>query len=132
MDFLPLRVTHDVKYSCWKPQYIGNIERNKILVFTKVFLAEFVLSGNLQNFIHAKIFCKFLTLQNFLQYYSTNFKTGKSELIFFFFGEFLNCLTYVKTFVGVPDYICLFYNCWTLLTFFPEICQWNVNVSIGK
>ena len=55
MDFLPLKVIHDVKYSCWKPQFIGKIERNKILVFTKVCLAEFFLSGNLQKFIHAKL-----------------------------------------------------------------------------
>ena len=55
LDFLPLKVIHDVKYSCWKPQFIGKIERNKILVFTKVCLAQFFLSGNLQKFIHAKL-----------------------------------------------------------------------------
>ena len=59
LDFLPLKVTHDIKYSCWKPQYIGNIERNKILVFTKVFLAEFVLSGNLQISFMQKYFANF-------------------------------------------------------------------------
>ena len=55
LDFLPLKVIHDVKYSCWKLQFIGKIERNKILVFTKVCLAQFFLSGNLQKFIHAKL-----------------------------------------------------------------------------
>ena len=57
----------------------------------------------------------FLASQNFLQYYSTNFKTGKSE--FNFFWEFSMCVTYVKTFAGVPDHICSFCNCWTLLIF---------------
>ena len=54
LDFLSLKVIHDVKYTCWKPQFIGKIERNKIFVFTKGCLAEFFLSGNLQMFIHAK------------------------------------------------------------------------------
>ena len=55
LDFSPLKVIDDVKYSCWKTQFIGKIERNKILVFTKVYLAEFFISGNLQKFIHAKL-----------------------------------------------------------------------------
>ena len=85
LDFLPLKVIHDVKYSCQKPEFTGKIEINKIMVFTNVCLAEFFLSGNLQKFIHAKLkICKFFVSQNFLQYYSTNIKTGKSELIFFF------------------------------------------------
>ena len=53
LDFLSLKVIHNVKYSCWKPQFIGKIERNKIFVFTKVCVAEFSLIGNLQKFIHA-------------------------------------------------------------------------------
>ena len=55
MDFLPSKVIHNVEYSCWKPQCIGKIESNKILVFTKVCLAELFLSDNLQKFIHAKL-----------------------------------------------------------------------------
>ena len=55
LDFLTLKVIHDVKYSCWKPQFIGEIERNKILVFTKVCFAEFFQRGNLQKFVHAKL-----------------------------------------------------------------------------
>ena len=55
LDFLPLKVIYDVKYSCWKPEFIVKIERNKILVFTKVCLTEFFLSGKLQKFIHAKL-----------------------------------------------------------------------------
>ena len=55
LDFLPLKVMHDVKYSCWKQQFIGKIERNKVLVFTKVCLTEYFLSGNFQKFIHAKL-----------------------------------------------------------------------------
>ena len=47
LDFLTLKVAHYIEYSCWKLQLIGKIEANKILVFTKVFLAEFFLSGNL-------------------------------------------------------------------------------------
>ena len=50
LDFLPLKVIHDVKYSCWKPHSIGKIERNKILVFTEICLAQYFLSGNLQVF----------------------------------------------------------------------------------
>ena len=117
MDFSPLKVIHGIKYSCWKPQVIGKIERNKILVFMKVCLPEFLLSGKLQKFVYAKLknFCKFLASQNFLLYYSTNFKTGKSE--FNFFWEISMCITYVKTFAVVPDHICSFCNGWTLLTF---------------
>ena len=55
LDFLRLKVIHNVKYSCWKPQFIGKIERNKILVFTKVCLAESFLGDNLQKLIHAKL-----------------------------------------------------------------------------
>ena len=55
LDFLPLKVIHDVKYSCWKLQFLGKIERNKTLVFTKICLAEFFRSSNLQKFIHAKL-----------------------------------------------------------------------------
>ena len=54
LDLLSLKVIHDVKYSCWRLQFIGKIERNKIYVFTKVFLAESFLSSNFQKFIHAK------------------------------------------------------------------------------
>ena len=57
----------------------------------------------------------FLASQNFLQYYSTNFKTGKSE--FKFFWEFSMWVRSVKTFAGVPDHIWLPCNCWTLLIF---------------
>ena len=67
-------------------------------------------SSSMENLKILQIF----SLQNFLQYYSTNFKTGKSE--FNFFWEFSMCVTYVKTFAGVPDHICSFCNCWTLLT----------------
>ena len=67
-----------------------------------------------QNFSLMAI-CKSSSMQNFLKYYSTNFKTSKSE--FKFFWEFSVCVTYVKTFSGVPDHICSFCNCWTLLTF---------------
>ena len=28
LDFVPLKVIHDVKYSCWKPQFIGKTEKN--------------------------------------------------------------------------------------------------------
>ena len=28
LDFLPLKVIHDVKCSCWKPQFIGKTEKN--------------------------------------------------------------------------------------------------------
>ena len=31
--------------------------------------------------------------------------------------EFPMCVRYVKTFAGVPDYICWFCNCWALLTY---------------
>ena len=55
LDSLPLKVIHYKKYSYWKPQFIGKIERNKILVLTKVYLAQFFLSGNLQKFIHAEL-----------------------------------------------------------------------------
>ena len=56
-----------------------------------------------------------LASQIFLQYYSTNFKTGKSK--FKSFWEFFICVTYVKTFAGVTDHICSFCNYWILLTF---------------
>ena len=56
-------------------------------------------SLSLQNFKILQI----LGSQNFLQYYSTDFKTGKSEINFF--GEFSMCVTYVNTFAGVPDHI---------------------------
>ena len=59
-----------------------------------------------------------MAAQNFLQYYSTNFKTDKSE--FKFFWEFSMCVTYVKTFAGVPDHICSVCNRWTLLTFYQK------------
>ena len=62
---IPFQVIHDVKYLCWKPQFIGKIERNKILVFTKVYLAQFLLSGNLEKFIHAK-------LKNFANFWHHN------------------------------------------------------------
>ena len=67
LDFLPFKVIHDIKYSYWKPQFIGKIERNKILVLTKVCLTEFFLSGNLQKFIHAmvKYFAKFWSFKTF-------------------------------------------------------------------
>ena len=45
LDFLPLKVMHNIKYSCSKPQFIGKIESNKILVFTKICLIEIFLSG---------------------------------------------------------------------------------------
>ena len=63
-----------------------------------------------------------LASQNFLQYYNTNFKTSKSKSIFFFFFflEFAMCVKYVKAFAGVPDHICSFCSCWTLLTFFQK------------
>ena len=78
----------------------------------------------LQNF-SLVIICKSLSMQNvkilqglasqnFLRYYSTNLKTDKSE--FKFFWEFSMCVTHVKTFAGVPDHICSFCNCCTLLT----------------
>ena len=51
LDFLPLKVIHDVKYSCWRPQFFGKTERNKILVFTKVSLTGFFLSCNFLKFI---------------------------------------------------------------------------------
>ena len=38
-----------------KPLFIGKIERNKILVFMKVCLAEFFFSCNLKKFIHEKL-----------------------------------------------------------------------------
>ena len=57
LDFLPIKVIHATKYSSWKPQFIGKIERNTILVFTKVCLAEFFLSGNL--FISANALQKY-------------------------------------------------------------------------
>ena len=79
----------------------------------------------LQNFSLVAI-CKNSSMQNLkiLQIFgvtklstvfSTNFKTSKSE--FKFFWEFSICVTYVKTFAGVPDHICWFCNCWKLLTF---------------
>ena len=55
LDFLPFKVMHDVKYSFLQSQSISKIERNKILVFTKVCLEEYFLSGNLRQFIHAKL-----------------------------------------------------------------------------
>ena len=61
---------------------------------------------------------KSLASQIFLQYYSRNFKTGKSE--FKVFLGFSMCVTYVKTLAGVPDHICSFCNCWTLLIFFQK------------
>ena len=66
LDFLPLKVKHDIKYSCGKPQFIDKIDINNILVFTKVYLAEFFLSGNLQKFIHAK-------LKNFVNFWPLTF-----------------------------------------------------------
>ena len=79
----------------------------------------------LQNFCLVAI-CKSSSMHNLkilqifgctklLQYYSTNFKIGKSE--FKFFWEFSICVLYVKTFAGVPDHVCSFCICWTLLTF---------------
>ena len=65
-DFLPLKVIHDVKCSCWKLQLIRKIERNETLVFTKVCDAEYFLSDNLQNFIHSK-------LKNLTNFLSQNF-----------------------------------------------------------
>ena len=29
LDFLPLKVMHDVKYSCWKQQFIGKLKEIK-------------------------------------------------------------------------------------------------------
>ena len=55
LDFLPLKVIHGIKCSCLKPQSIGKMERSKILVFTKVCLAESFLICNLRKFIHAKL-----------------------------------------------------------------------------
>ena len=117
MDFLPSKVIHNVEYSCWKPQCIGKIESNKILVFTKVCLAEFFLSGNLQKFIHAKLknFANFWPHKTF---YSITVQISKLvNLNSIFFWEFSMCVTYVKTFAGVPDHICSVCNRWTLLTF---------------
>ena len=68
-------------------------------------------SLSMQNFKILQI----LDSQNFSQYYSTDYKTGKSKINFF--GEFSMCVTYVNTFAGVPDHIFWFCNCWTLLTF---------------
>ena len=68
LDFLPLKVIYDIKYSCWKPQFIDKIGKNKILGFTKVYLAEFFLSGNLQKFIHAK-------LKNFANFWAHKMST---------------------------------------------------------
>ena len=45
LDFLPLKGMHDIKYSCSKPQFIGKIGRNKVLVFAKVCLEDIFLSG---------------------------------------------------------------------------------------
>ena len=58
---------HEVKYSCWKPQFIGKIERIKILAFTKVCLTEFFFCDNLQKFIYAKLknFANFLPHETF-------------------------------------------------------------------
>ena len=87
------------------------------MVFTKVSLTEIFLSGNFQMFFHAELtnFANFWPLQNFLQYFSTNSKTGKTE--FKFFWDFSMCTTYVKTFASIPDDTCSFCNCWTQLTF---------------
>ena len=75
------------------------------MVFTKVCLSEFFLSGNLQIFGLTR-------LSTALQY---KFQNGKSE--FNFFWEFWMWVTYIKTFAGAPDHICSFCNFWTLLTF---------------
>ena len=109
MDFLPLKLIHNVKYSCSKSQFIVKIERNKILVFTKDCLAEFFLSGNWQKFIHAKLinFANFWPRKTF---YSITLNS-------IFFWEFSISVTYVKTFTGVPDHIRSFCNCWKLLIF---------------
>ena len=94
MDFLPLKVIHDVKYSCWEPQFIGKIERNKILVFTKACLAEFFLSGKLQKLIHAKLkhFANFWPHKTF-----DSISAQISKLInlnSISFSEFSMCVTY--------------------------------------
>ena len=106
LDFLPLKVIHDVKYSCWRPQFFGKTERNKILVFTKVSLTGFFLSCN---------FLKFILVFGLTNSTVQISKLEKSE--FKFSWEFSMCVMYVKTFAGVPDHICSFCNCWTLLTF---------------
>ena len=61
LDFLPLKVIHGVKYSCLKSQFIGKVERSRILVFTKVCLAESFLlaiceSSFMQNLKILQIF----------------------------------------------------------------------------
>ena len=85
MDFLPLKAIHDVKYLCWKQEFIGKIERNKILVFTKVCLAEFFLSGNLQKFIHGKLknFANFWYYKTFCSITVQISKLVNLNLIFF-------------------------------------------------
>ena len=67
LDFLPLKVIYDAKYSCWEPQFIDKIKRNKDLVFTKDCLPELYPSSNLQKFIHAKLktFAKFWPYKTF-------------------------------------------------------------------
>ena len=118
MNFLPLKVIHDVKYSCWKLQFIGKIERNNILVFTKFCLTEFFLGGNLQKIIHAKL-KKFANFRSHKTFYSITVQISKLVNLnsSFFVWEFCMCVTYIKIFECVPDHMCSCCNCWTLLTF---------------
>ena len=90
LDFVPLKVIHDVKYSCWKPQFIGKIERNKILVFTKVCFAEFFLSSHFQKFTHAKLknFANFWPHKTF---YSITVQISKLLNLYSIFFENFPC-----------------------------------------
>ena len=88
LDFLPLKVIHGVKCSCLKPQSIGKIQRSKILVFTKVCLAESLLSGNLRKFIHAKL-KNFANFRPHKTFYSITVQISKQvDLNSIFFENF--------------------------------------------
>ena len=61
---------------------------------------------------------KFFLIFGLKTFYSITVQISKLvNLNSIFFWEFSLCVTYVKTFAGVPDHICTVCNRWTLLTF---------------
>ena len=123
MAFLPIKVIHDVKYSRWKPQFVGKIERNKNLVFTKLCLAKFFLIGNLQKFIHVQL-KKFANFWPRKTFYSITAQISKLTNLNSIVIENFPCPSRMSKFLQVyliihviDDRLVMFCNWWTLLTF---------------
>ena len=100
LDFLRLKVIHNVKYSCWKSQFIGKIERNKILVFTKVCLAESFLGDNLQKLIHAKL-KNFVNFWPHKTFYSITVQISKLVNLNSIFFEIFPCTSRISKLLQV-------------------------------